>query len=90
MAMPAHVRRAWVVMIAAGWLAGTSFGMMVQQRASREPRMSIPPDLVSSSPFSSDETHVNQHSSTAACMSHMHISPIHDGQCYIVFPVVVG
>ncbi|KAA6420300.1 MAG: hypothetical protein FRX49_09784 [Trebouxia sp. A1-2] len=39
------------------WVAGTSFGMMVQQRASRDPRMSMPPDRVSSSPFNSDETH---------------------------------
>lgn len=78
MAMPAHVRRAWVVMIAAGWLAGTSLGMMVQQRASRDPRMSIPPDRVNSSPFNSDETHVNQHSSTAACASHMNIAPAID------------
>ena len=41
--------------------------MIAQQRASRDPKMSTPPERVSSSPFRSDETQVSQHSSTAAC-----------------------
>ena len=65
--MPAKARNVWVVITAAGRWEGVSQGMTAQQRMSSRPRMSTPPDLVSSSPLRRDDTHVNQQSSTAAC-----------------------
>ena len=66
-AMPAKVRRQWVDMTVAGSVGAASLGSTSRQRCSRRPRASTPPERVSSPPFSSEETHVSQHSSTAAC-----------------------
>ncbi len=52
---------------AVGSVACTSEGRTVQHRLSKRPMISMPPDRVSSAPFSSDEMQVSQHSSTAAC-----------------------
>ena len=66
-AMPAKVRRQWVEMTVAGSVGAASLGSTSRHRCSRRPRASNPPERVSSPPFSSEETHVSQHSSTAAC-----------------------
>ena len=53
-------------MTVAGSVGAASLGSTPRQRCSRQPSASTPPERVSSPPFSSDETHVSQHSSTAA------------------------
>jgi len=66
-AIPAKVRRHWVAITAAAASGRTSRGMTEAQRVRSAPSVSTPPARVSSSPLSSEETHVSQQSSTATC-----------------------
>ena len=60
-------------MTVAGSVGAASLGSTPKQRCSRRPSSSTPPERVSSPPFSSDETHVSQQSSTAACTVDDHV-----------------
>ena len=66
-AMPAKVRSACVTMMAAGRVDAASRGSTAKHLCSKPPRTPTPPERVSSSPLSSLDTQVSQHSSTAAC-----------------------